>query len=610
VIRALAATVLALLLPACAAADEVAVPLRIDVAYVRAMLVEQVFTDPGPSAAVWRDGTGCGWLTLHDPVVDVADGRLRVESHGEAQIGTPLGDDHCLPLLVWKGSVEAFEQPGVDAGGRALTFRVVDSNVYDEQRKKGLATGRLWDIVKAHVHPRLETLRIDMSRPFDDLRAWLPLVLPDSQERIDALVASMALREPRVEADGIAVTLAFSVAPVAAPPAAEPEAPLSEEELRRWDAFLTFVTKAVARTATAETRPGVMDVLLDGRHDVLEALAAEIGPNTPDPVPRLFLRAWDRLGSLARSGAAGLPADSALRLTSFVAAGDALAALVRLGPSFGVELSADGLRRLARMIDPSTAGDPLDYTEDVDPELRSLLGLGAPLPPPEIPAGVDLDVLSWLVPSAMAAVDAAAIRRLSTWIPDAGDLDDYLRAVRDLLATVREETLAKMSLGEQFRPLFRDLVFATAWQESCWRQVVRKGRTLVPLRSAIGSVGIMQVNERVWRGAYDRSGLRGDMAYNARAGAEILLHYLRDYAVAKGEHLQPGGLGNLARATYAVYNGGPRHLTRYRVRGTRRSLAAIDDGFWEKFVAAQQGRELEVARCWGFQTGVQTGVSH
>src|SRR4030095_16837246 len=119
---------------------------------------------------------------------------------------------------------------------------------------------------------------------------------------------------------------------------------------------------------------------------------------------------------------------SALGSRSSVAAGDALAALVRLGPSFGVELSADGLRRLARMIDPSTAGDPLDYTEDVDPELRSLLGLGAPLAPPDVPAGVDLDVLSWLVPSAMAAVDAAAIRRLSTWIPDAGDLDDYLRA--------------------------------------------------------------------------------------------------------------------------------------------------------------------------------------
>jgi hypothetical protein len=600
VTRALAATLLAALLPASAVADEVTVPLRIDVAYVRALLVEQVFTDPGPSADVWRDGTGCGWLTLREPTVDVVDGRLRVESRGDAQVGTPLGDERCLPVLAWKGSVEAFEEPGVDAGGHALTFRVVDSNVYDERRKKGLATGRLWDLVKAHVHSRLETLRIDMRRPFEELRAWLPLVLPGSEERIDGIVASMALREPRVEAGAVAATLAFSVAAPPPAPAPEPEPAATEEELRRWDAFLTFVTKAVARSVGGEARQAVMDVLLDGRYDVLEALAADA--SAPDPVPGLFLRAWDRLGALARSGAAGLPAETALRFTTFVAAGDALAALVRLGPTVGVELSADGLRRLARMIDPTTPGDPLDFADEVDPELRSLLGFGEPPPPPEVSPDVDLDVLSWLVPSAVAAVDAGTLRRLNTWIPSANDLGAYLRAVRGLLVTVREETLVKTTLDERFRPLFRDLALATAWQESCWRQFVRRGGKLVPLRSPVGSIGIMQVNERVWRGVYDRIGLRGDMAYNARAGSEILLHYMRDHAIARREHALPGGVRNLARATYAVYNGGPGHLTRYRTRTTRRSLKAIDDDFLEKFLAVQQRREMEVAKCYGFGT--------
>jgi hypothetical protein len=597
VTRALAATVLAALLSGGAAAEEVAVPLRIDAPWVRAMLLEQVFTDEGPSAAVWRDTTGCGWLTLRDPVVDVAGDRLRVEAAGDAEVGTPLGGDHCLPVLAWKGSVETFQQPGVDAGGRALTFRVVDSNVYDEKRKKGLATGRLWDLVKAHVHPRLETLRIDMARPFDELRAWLPFVLPGSEEHIDGLVASMALRDPHVVPEGVAVTLAFTVPP-APPTTTEPEPPATAEELRRWDAFLTFVTKAIARGATPEAQRAVMDVLLDGRYDVLEALAAP--PDAPDPVPALFLRTWERLGTLARAQAAGLRSEAALRLTSFVAAGDALAALVRLGPSVGVELSADGLRRLARMVDASTPGDPLAFTDTVDQELRDLLGLGAPLPPPDVSPDVDVDPLSWLVPSAFAAVDPGTLKRLGSWIPTADDLDPYLRAVRDLLAQVREETIAKGPLDAPFQPLFRHLVFASAWQESCWRQFVRRGGKLTTLRSPVGSVGIMQVNERVWRGAYDRRGLVGDIAYNARAGSEILLHYLRDYAIDKGEQRQPGGITNLARATYAIYNGGPGHLTRYRVRGTKRSLAAIDDAFWEKYQAVQQGRELEVARCWGY----------
>lgn len=596
-IRALAVTVLAVS-AAAAPANEVAVPLRIDVPYVRTVLLEQVFTDQGPSAAVWRDTTGCGWLTLREPVVvDVAGERLRVESAGDAQVGTPLGGDRCLPVLAWKGFVETFEEPGVDPGGRALTFRVVDSRIYDEKRKKGLATGRLWDLVKGYVHPRLEALRIDMARPFDELRAWLPMVLPGDTGRIDALVASMALREPRVTPEGIVVTLAFTVPP--APPAASAPEPLpTEEELRRWDAFLTFVTKAVARGASPERRQAVMDALLDGRYDVLDALSAP--PGALDPVPALFLRTWDRLGTLARSEAAGLPAESALRFTSFVAAGDALAALVRLGPSVGVELSADGLRRLARMIDATTPGDPLAYTDAVDQELRDLLGLGAQLPPPDVSPDVEVDPLSWLVPSAFAAVDPGTLKRLNAWIPTADDLDAYLSAVRGLLAQVREETLAKGPLDEQFRPLFRHLVFAAAWQESCWRQFVRRAGKLVTLRSPVGSVGIMQVNERVWRGAYDRRGLVGDMAYNARAGSEILLHYLRDYAIEKGEHRQPGGIASLARATYAVYNGGPGHLTRYRVRGTKRSLAAIDDAFLEKYQAVQQGRELEVARCWGY----------
>jgi hypothetical protein len=579
-----------------AAADEVAVPLRIPLGHVREALVEQVFTEPGPSAAVWRDGTGCGRLDLADPVVDAAGGRLRIEARGTAEVGTPLGGERCLPVFRWSGFVDVFEEPAVDATRHALTFRVVDSNIYDEQRKKGLATGKLWDLVKEHVHPRLETLRIDLRRPFEELRAWLPEVLPGSEERIDALLASMALREPRVESEGIAATLAFQVDALPPPPASEPEPPATEEELERWDAFLTFVTKTLARTAGGETRQSIMDVLLDGRHDVLEALAAP--PGAPDPVPGLFVRTWEDLGSLARSRANELPAEEALRFTTFVAAGDALAALVRLGPAIGVEVSASGLRRLARMLDPSAGGDPLTYDEAVDPELRALFGFGAPPPPPEVSHDVDFDVLSWLVPSAMAAVDPQLRQRLNTWIPTRGDLDQYLRAVRQLLIGVREEPIA--ALEEQYRALYRDLVLATAWQESCWRQFIRRGRKLVALRSRVGSVGIMQVNERVWRGVYDRKGLVGDIAYNTRAGAEILLHYLRDYAIARGEHRQPGGITNLARSTYAIYNGGPRHLTRCRKPGTRRSLKAIDDSFWEKFVAVQQGREMDVAKCFGW----------
>jgi len=124
---------------------------------------------------VWRDDTGCGWLVLSEPAVDVVDGWLRIVAHGEAQVGTRLGGERCLTVLAWNGFVEVFLVPGLDAAAHAVTFTLVDSNLYDADHEKGLATGRLWDLVKDHAHPRLGTLRIDVSQPFAELRAWLPL---------------------------------------------------------------------------------------------------------------------------------------------------------------------------------------------------------------------------------------------------------------------------------------------------------------------------------------------------------------------------------------------------------------------------------------------------
>jgi hypothetical protein len=103
----------------------------------------------------------------------------------------------------------------------------------------------------------------------------------------------------------------------------------------------------------------------------------------------------------------------------------------------------------------------------------------------------------------------------------------------------------------------------------------------------------------VWRGFYDPRFLLQDPTYNARAGSEILLRYYLDLAYKKGEHRRDGGIDNLVRAAYAAYNGGPRHLARYRNAKTAKSLRAIDAGFFKKYQAVRGGRELEVIRCFG-----------
>src|SRR5207247_2424864 len=153
---------------------------------------------------------------------------------------------------------------------------------------------------------------------------------------------------------------------------------------------------------------------------------------------------------------------------SFVAAGDALAALDAAAPSLGLEISTDGLRRLARVLDPSYAGDPLAYTEAPDPVLRELFHFHEPPPSESSPAPPPAGASGWLVP-------------------------------------------------------------AVAWQESCWRQFVERDGKVTYLLSKSGDVGIMQVNRRVWRGFFDLAKLESDIAYNAGAGAEILAQFLTRY---------------------------------------------------------------------------------
>jgi hypothetical protein len=190
--------------------------------------------------------------------------------------------------------------------------------------------------------------------------------------------------------------------------------------------------------------------------------------------------------------------------------------------------------------------------------------------------------------------------RLNEWVPEtkeAKDVQDYLLEVQKLLLETSDRVLAKSPLAPEHQRLYRQILFATGWQESCWRQFVKKGAKLAPLASATGDVGIMQVNRLTWRSLYDIKGLTGDIRYNGTAGAEILHHYLTRYAIRKKENEQPNG--NLARATYSAYNGGPGALGRYR--GVRQSPTwkKVDEAFWDKFQAVSSGQELAVKSCYG-----------
>jgi hypothetical protein len=165
---------------------------------------------------------------------------------------------------------------------------------------------------------------------------------------------------------------------------------LTTDELERWDnawqgwdGFLTFLIKHSSQEASEQLRRDLREVFLEARYDIIEILRPT-KTRASDPVRPLFLKTWKRLAPIMRQLTTNLPGEAALRYMSFITAAAALSALEQLGPEYGVEINADGLRRMARMIEPAPFGDPVSYSEAVDPELRELFGFGAPPPTPEL----------------------------------------------------------------------------------------------------------------------------------------------------------------------------------------------------------------------------------
>ncbi len=617
--RMLAIALLALALPlglaSIALAREVELPIVVDDRFLTQQLAASAYTDPGGTARVFDDGTGCNSLVLFDPRVTTKGDRLLVRTSGEGRVGVAAGEQ-CLLPVTWRGTIELLEEPTVDPRAPIVRFVVVDSAILDERGEKTLASSTIWNWVKTYVHPRLET-RLDLQRPIAELRAVLPAFgVAEAGSPLDRALASLALHRVTVRENGVEVRVRLDVPeppPVASPvpsgsPAPEP--PLTPEELLRWqtalqqwDAFLTFVIKITGQdTKVAELRQTLLTILLEERYAMLDALAnPEVGAREPDPVRPLFLRAWSRLAPVLRQVSERLPADEALRYLSFISAGDALAALEQLGPDYGIEISAEGLRRFARIVSPTTIEDPLTYGLEVDPQLRELFGFGPPLPPPE--ENPEVEPLSWFPFGATVAwaaepPDKELLRRLNSWAPTRADVHEYIPLARRLLEHVTEQLLAREKMSPKQQRVFRALLPATAWKESCWRQFIRRNGKLVPLTSPVGSVGIMQVNVSVWRGFYDREGLRRDIDYNARAGGEILARYFVDYALARREDQKGGGVDALARAAYAAYNGGPGQLSRYRLPNRPRRERRVDQQFLEMYQRMKAGEHTAVAECF------------
>lgn len=283
--------------------------------------------------------------------------------------------------------------------------------------------------------------------------------------------------------------------------------------------------------------------------------------------------------------------------------------LDELGPAFGVEISRNGLLRLAKIL----GGDSVElrYAPGTNEALQRLFDIESdggdadPAEPakPGTPSDTSffrmLRMIEDLVVPAAHAAPLPSFSDIKKWQPPARLSEDYLARVRKVLNTAVTSLVVRKQRPDRLIEIYREMIPAIAWQESCFKQFVVKNQKLTYLISYNNSsVGLMQVNERVWRGIYDIQRLRWDISYNASAGSDIADLYLQRYAVPKyGKQIisQPE---LLARLVYAMYNGGPSQYEKFLKRSSKGQLYDSDRLFAQKYEWVRAQAWENTSRCF------------
>jgi hypothetical protein len=650
---------------ATAHASQVRIPLTIDYITLREALKRKLYTAPGGRAELWNGLDDCQFLYAENPEFARATAggaaTVQLETANSLSLGVAMGS-RCLNAVQWSGIVQALGVPYI-APGLQLKFHFTDLNVFDSAHQKTVLVGQGFDLIKGYLIPRLDDFSYDLNPAVQQLAAMIAdSIAPDAAARVRAAVASLTA-EPNIAAldDGIRVTLVMNVPdmPVstAIPGAASSPTPAElkafQDTLDQWDAFMVFSIKQLGgAVGDQQFRDQLLQILLDSRYRLVDALNNPTAATGPDPVRLLFLDEWTQLHDAVRAAAQrGMLGARSLEFMSFISAGDALFALDQAAPALGIRISAADLRHLAHIMAPTATADPLQFNYGEDRDLKKLFAVpeppashhpieeedippstpapspgssttGVPTPTPTpapsarlfpFPRGKGLGVRLLALFSPPDA-DAAEERetalmprmqdvasRLYRLVVNEANADAYRSDMNQLLKLSAEHQLGEGGVAADNAQTYTTLVLSTAWQESCWRQFVIDGTRIRWLESATGDVGLMQVNKHVWRGFYDIERLKWDVLYNAGAGCEILARMMQ-YASAAQPKFDPVPIANhLARSAYAGYNGGPGACNRWRRREPP-ALKQIDSSYLEKYRAVEDGALIDIlscARSWG-----------
>ncbi len=602
-----AGCILLLTAPVCLAASEqtVRIPFTLDYSLIRSFFVSQAYTQPGERAVPVDLGGGCSRIELWQPEVGPEQSFLKLASNMRLKLGLPLGNA-CLPLSDWQGTIDVLQRISVDPQNTRLRFDVVEFRAFSQDGRRAVFDRVVTDFLKTYLNPFLGQVGVDLSIPLMGLKTLLrTFFVQGEQARVDTWAGTMRLGQLKISPEAVGLDVLMNVDK---PPRAGELAPgpVSDGErasaTRSWenlDAFaLSQVESLMNEPVTDEERANVAETLLDARYDFVRA--QDEGSLEPTFMGRQFVDTWQQVSPVMRKYLSRQPGRSPLDLLTFFVVSDAVSAFSKIGFGPTMTVNAEGLLRLAGLMTGRKEGPGLTYSYAVRPDLRAFMGLDAPLDesgpafdaveadlpgaddPPPGPGGFRVPSF-FGPPPAWAAEPVRDMKAITPWVLLKGKREPYLDRVKAALQEGATGVLSKGRLHESYHTLFRQLVLSTAWQESCWRQFIGTGnkvRTLLSYNQS--SVGLMQINERVWRGIYRPENLRWNAAYNIRAGCEILELYLRRYALAKKES-KTLDRDTLARAVYAMYNGGPGQFKKFLARSKTNKLLKTDKLFGEKY---------------------------
>lgn len=349
---------LSLLTGNCLAAEtKLTVPM--DYSLIRNVLLSQLYTGEGATARVWKDGKQCSFLDMANPQISGENGQVKIRNSIHARIGMQFGGQ-CVPAVEWSGILQTLQKPNLDASGNVLSFPITAAQAFD-QNGQMLNIGQLQELINKAVQPKLAGLKIDLHETRPDIVKTLQNYVDDS-EKLHEVVDS--LRFVSVNATDKALQLSLGFNGLSVKKSALANAPvLSSEELQQWQSiWLGWQMSLEQRLSqppldnqSAQTKELLSELMQEAGVAFEQGLTeSESGKN--DPVRNFFSQSWDKLAPLLRSASNKMPGAEGLRYLTLIAATDLMYELEAIGAPLGLDISSNGLRKLARAYIKHQAG--------------------------------------------------------------------------------------------------------------------------------------------------------------------------------------------------------------------------------------------------------------